>query len=638
VGAHEQRMRSTPRRLLVALVIAVSLLVILGLLFTILVFNPFEGKLESIASIVPKGVAFYALKPEPGSDVQRFLDSSFLSGLQASPSFQAFLESETFRELDEAYSIRSNLEQLLALPEKAPIDVYAELLGSESALAGFPRDDKITRWDFLLFTRVGWKVRAGVDWSASDLVTSRLARDVSIRKMPVRGFEVTLLVVANKPKLLEETLNLGEQGAGLSLQNDVEFRRARAGRPEEAAGSGAPFYADLAKLRSEFDLDRRLERASFDPLYQVALQVLTPLRMRSMAGGATPSDPPRLEVTFHYEDRPQSGHARRIASAEPVEIAAMQRLYADFVPAGDFFFGFVKCPATDLFALMSTQFSPADRQLIDENLRRRKTNLDEFLARTASHFGDELAISLSRIPYSPAEMPHKPFPAITLYFQIADPAGLDGFLHFLTDEEFAIEEVEQRTGPGGITYFRGAPKLPIISWAKDQIAYATVGDRWLLSSREETLLRVLRVHAREAGSLFDTPAWQRTVEALGPRANAFGFLQAQSFLDWAGDFSSYLAEKSATISRARWVELRAEKEQQVRRERPGIGGDELDEIVDRMLLQYEKDWQRNQVPRALRAYSERITWARAASGLTAGILFRPDQTDLRLALDFAFER
>ncbi|MBI1850992.1 MAG: hypothetical protein HYR85_11660 [Planctomycetes bacterium] len=184
-------MRPFQRRLLVVLVVVSSLVLILGILFCVLVYNPFEGSLGSIVEIVPKGVSLYVTKPEPGRALRGFLSSPFLANLEECSSWKAFIGSETFRQLDETYSIQSGVEQLLQAPQKAPIDVWEELLGREAALACFPRNDKISRWDFLLYTRVGWKVRAGIDWSTSSLVASRLGRDVSLTKLDDGGVDAT---------------------------------------------------------------------------------------------------------------------------------------------------------------------------------------------------------------------------------------------------------------------------------------------------------------------------------------------------------------------------------------------------------------------------------------------------------------
>ncbi len=642
-------MRATRRRLLLALGIPAAVLVLLLVLFCVLVFNPFEGTVDSIAEIVPKGVAFYAYKAEPGTDAQRFLASPFLRELEAHPSYQAFLESESFRRLDQAYGIRSNLQQLITLPQHAPIDLYTELLGSECVLAGYPRNDKISRWDFLLYTRVGWKVRAGVDWSGSDLVASRLGRDISISEQSEHGFDARIrrggkdhhlyygrvkdvLVLSNRSKLLEDALRLGSQGPALSLKNDVEYQKAQASKPPEDRSS-ALLYADATKLRHEFDLDQMLEGPGVDPLVQVATKVFGLTRVRSFASVLTPVDAPKMQGVFVTGPLGEGEHERRITSAAPMERETVESLFDSLVPTREFFFGFVKCPATDLFALMSTQFSDADRKLINDHLRKKNTNLDDFLKKTASRFGDQLAVSLSRIDPRPNGRPRR-FPAITIYFQVSDDAGLEEFVHFLTDDNFAIEMVQEKEEAGS-KYYVGRPKLPLIAWAKEQVAYARVGDRWVLSSREEALAGVLKVHAGQTAGLFQSPAWKRASSALAKEENGFGFLQMEPFLEWAKDYVPILADKSTEISPARWQELRAQKTQEVQAANPGLPEPDVERQVEDLLEQIDRDRKERLLPRARRSYEERIEWARLLSGVVVGVSFGSDRWELRMALDLA---
>jgi hypothetical protein len=643
-------MRPIQRRLLVALIVVVGLLLLGLVLFCVLVFNPFEGSVSSLVAIVPKGVSVLTVQPEPGRAMQELLASPFVANLQEAPSWQAFLESPTFRDLDAAYSIRSNLEQLLDAPKKAPIDVWEELLGREAAVACYPRSDKISRWDFLLYTRVGWKIRAGVDWSTSSLVTSRLGSDVTLTKLDGGGVEAVLrrgdkehrlyygrvrdvLVLSNKEKLLGDALRLGSQGPALSLQNDPEYRRSTAASPRSDDRSVVSFYGDVAKLRGEFGLDEKIQNALVDnPLMQVAAKVLSPTRLRASSGTTTFADVPRFAGAFYLDERNEAEHEKRITGAAPLERSAIESRYSALVPAQEFFFGFVKCPAPDLFALMATQFDSKDRKLVDDTLKKKGTNLDDFLQRSASHFGDELAISLSRIAY--ARLPYRPFPAVTIYFQVTDEAGFDEFLHFLTDDQFAIGNTRQESACG-LPYVVGEQKAKIIAWA-DELAWARVGDRWILSSSEAALKEVLCVAAKQKPSLFETPAWQRSSSALASSENAVGFVQFAPFLDWANDYSGYYAERTTKIKHEDWPDLRAQFRTEIRAQHPKATDEELEKLIDQRAEDVNAANINIDVPQAQQRVKQHIEWFRGLSGLSAGIVFAPDRFDLNLGLDFTF--
>ncbi|MBI1850993.1 MAG: hypothetical protein HYR85_11665 [Planctomycetes bacterium] len=376
-----------------------------------------------------------------------------------------------------------------------------------------------------------------------------------------------------------------------------------------------------------------LDDSTWDPLLQVAMKVLAPTRIRSVTGTLALEDVPRFNGAFFLDERGEAEHEKRITSAPPADVSAVESRFSALVPSNDFFFGFVKCPAPDLFALMSAQFSPDQRKLVNSSLAKKNTNLDDFLSKTASHFGDELAVSLSRIDYG-AKPERHPFPAVTIYFQVADESGLAEFIHFLTDDDFAIEQLEQRQACG-IPYWVGKPKVPIISWARE-IAYARVGDRWVVSTSAKALEGSLCVSAKQNPSLFESTAWKQASPALAPSENAIGFVQMTPFLDWASDFSPYLAEKATEITPQRWTDLRAQMEQEVKAQHPNITGPQLDKLVEERLDQIDVARRERDLPQALESLRERNTWLRSLSGLAAGLAFQPERFDLCMGVDFAF--
>src|SRR5262249_5532499 len=83
-----------------------------GILFVVLVYNPFEGTVERLDQLVPRDITLVLWRTDVGGDLEAVPDSAFAASLKASPCYDSFLSSEEWRDLNEKYPIEDTIGRL----------------------------------------------------------------------------------------------------------------------------------------------------------------------------------------------------------------------------------------------------------------------------------------------------------------------------------------------------------------------------------------------------------------------------------------------------------------------------------------------------------------------------------------------
>jgi hypothetical protein len=196
---------------------------VLGLLFTTLVYNPFEGSFGDIHGIVPRNVDFYLGKANLSDDFEEFPRPRFWAGLEASTAWPALTQSRLFksREADIGQVLRG-LDEVKAQMAQVPLvrlQILGDVVGRELMLAGrvgpTPGAFEVCAW-----SRVSWKVRAGIALLGYDLVRgglggAQVVPDGALLKLQQAGSEPFWLarvkdvaICGNSRQLVPQSLDL----------------------------------------------------------------------------------------------------------------------------------------------------------------------------------------------------------------------------------------------------------------------------------------------------------------------------------------------------------------------------------------------------------------------------------------------
>lgn len=649
-------MRRYQKRLLIIFGSLFGTVLFFFILFNILVLNLFEGRVDSVLELVPpKEVSYVISTNELGPGLDKLPDSLFMRRMRANEGYEAFVSSEFWQSVEGQYSLAENVRRLQEMRDKLPIDVLEGVLGDDLVIAGNPSTATVNEWDFIVYSRIGKLIKIGVDFCDNPIVKGRLDSSIQLERVAGERFrEVALvqdgkehrffftrikdvLVVTNKRDLMRSVMRLRAMGPNLSLAFDRTFQQAEV--PEPEAPTEYSYFLNIARLWTSLEIDKRLEAPDVPGQIKFALEFFNADRLSLGAGQVDVTEAPEVRGDFMLaENAIQFQHEYRIFNTEPIDVSDAIDRFLPFVPDDCFSFVFLRCPAPDLFTLLSSQVGDKARQLVDETLAEKPVyrDFDDFLQQTAANFGDRLSIAVSRIDYG-SDRPFRPLPAVTLFFEVSDHERLEKFLDYLTGDEFALSDMQSEEYLG-TTLHVGQQKLPVIEWATE-LAYATFDDTFVLSTSYLYLRRVAEVHAKQSRSLFANPDVSALVSKLPRKANAFTYWDAESALDWLDDYKHYIAEMKSAFPDHQWVTERLKAEQRVRASNPGVSRNstEFDVLVEEELKRVERDYEATERDRLLAKYDEYLQWARVFGGGVGSLTFGTDRIQVFGRSAFAFQ-
>lgn len=627
-------MRRYQRRLLIIFGSLLGTFLFFFLLFNLFVLNLFEGRVGSILELIPRDLTFVVTTREPGPGLD------FLPETRAARQIE---DSALWKEITSRVPVEENFQRLEEMRDQLPVDVVTGVLGSEVLVAGDPTYGPPNEWGFVLYTRVTNLIKIGIDFSDHSLVRGRLDPSIRIERVAGEGFRSLeleqdgetrifffarirdVLVVSNERDLMREVIRLRRQGPNMSLGYAKVFERAEfrmAKGPSEFS-----WYVDMEALWRRLEVQSRLEKPGLSQIVRFGLEFFNADRLLLGSGVTRLRDGVETEAEFVLSPEAfEYEHEYRIFNTPPVPTGELVDRFAPFVPEGEFFTTVMRIPSKDLFTLLSSQVGERARQLVNDTLREKPVyrDFDDFLLQTGANFGDRMAISVARIDYG-TELPYRPVPAVTLYFEVADHSSLDRFLDYLTGDEFALENIRRRDHLG-VEVAVGDQKLPLIEWA-EEFAFVTIGDTFVLSTRGSEIVKVVEVYAKQRKGLFHHENVNELIQVLPSSVNLFAYWDGKGMLGFLDEYREYLAAQRSFFPVERWPEERMKAEQQIRRADPNLRPDtpEFERQVERILDRVQVDYRTAETARWREWYGERIEWLRIFGRGAGSLAFDVDR-------------
>lgn len=245
----------------------VGILGFLVLLFSLVVFNPFEGDAREFTYYVPRNVDFFLLKKDLSDDLDDRDEPYFMPKLRDTRAWANFRRSGDYQEEIVQTGIETSVEDVVRALDEAPIDVFAGLLGREFIFAGRSHRDQdgklvkpvegvsfLKQADVAIYFRVTWKVKLAYRFLRSSMLRGWFASELPVENdgdhVVLEGLDGLdgvklriwrdrdLLVVTNSESFLREIQDLvdkEEEGSeSFRLTGDFDlFQKEKAKDTEE---------------------------------------------------------------------------------------------------------------------------------------------------------------------------------------------------------------------------------------------------------------------------------------------------------------------------------------------------------------------------------------------------------------------
>ncbi len=639
------------RKWLVAIGVVLGVLLLVGsILFVALVYNPFEGSVESLDHLVPRDITLFTRKAGVGADIDGFPDTEFFRSLADSAAFKSFSDSPEWRDLDARFGLAESFRKLEDLRARLPVQVDFESNLYEVALAANPSAEGIPRSDFLLLARVSWKVCAAYNLIGTGFVRGRLDPAVELYSDEIGGFHEIhfrasgktrsfffarvkdVVGIANKPEIIRAFVDLGRGGAGLSLAFAEDYLRPSAA-PGETTNALDLFFS-LTRGAAELKIENFWEQFEGGLAPRIALEALGAKFLDRVDARVFFSNPPHARARATFRPEVRALHERRILTRPPLPVADVIARMGPFVPKSAFLFLFFRCDSRTVFDLVTTQIGASERRLVDDALAKTEfRNLPTFLDRTSAYFGDEIAVVLSRRDLAKMSFKDraKPLPAATLLWRVTDAAGLEQHIRKIEGERFAVDEARAESF-GGLELHTGLSKLD-----GSQIAYGLVGDVFVYSSAYDFAQEIAATHADPSTGLAAAPAFEEGIARLSDRANVLVYVDAGNFLDWLGDYTERWANDLTEITVPRFQELRAQFRREIESQYQGMNDNEIEARVDARIEEVVQRRKNVEIPMKVSQIGRYVAWARVIRAFGASLHSNGEEVETRAALQFEFE-
>ncbi len=633
--------------------------VVLTTLFCIFIYNPLEGSCDAIGTLVPRSVSFFVTKRDLGDELLALPNQREFKEIGESKAVKSFLNSQFFLSADQRFAIQENLDRLEQINNELPVDIFGDVFGSELGIAGTPLGAEVTKWDVIFYTRVGWKIRPMIDLCTHPQILKRARLDPALslgdedggafkRVSYVQsgkamsfffGRVKDVLVVSNKKELMREVLALGFEGSGTSLYYDREYEdpvEALAESKESPEGVASPvgLHVNLAEVKRLYGVDQKLEEGQVGTGTKIAADMLGLQTMSRFVGVFHPQTPLTLEGRIDL-DVSKAGNNRRILTTDGLPVSEIRDRLGAILPKDTFFFMFVRCGVRDLFQLIMTNFSGADRQLINDSLKKipELDNLNDFLAKTSSHFTDEVAAIFSRrdISQLTGAQRFNPKPAMTLMLQTLDSTALLDYLKILERDEFAIAGVT-KSDLAGVSVTRGRSKID-----GADMAYAIFDDRFIISTSPDFLDQIILVAKGQLSGLMEDEGFDTAMNSVGDKATLLFYLNGGKGLDWLVDYSDKIANDANFMSPDDWIKFRGEVRRELQQS-SGLRGPELERALDRRAQEKQGDIERIDIPKMKQTIAEISDWSRLVDSITGVISFQGESAVSKMILQLNTEK
>jgi len=528
--------------------------VLVAVLFSIFILNPFEGRLESIEAIVPQSLNLFAEKEVADEEASGFLRTEFWKRLTDTRAYQIWVRSPEWRTSGAADGLQNLFRQLNIVEDSFQVDPLAEVAGREIGLG--LRFNPDAPPEFLLYLRLSFLARASVACLENATVRSWLTVPIQgvpdepdLLHLPLQdGGELKdvyltrlkdVLVVGSDRTLVKATRKLA-RGEGVTFEKRVGKTPRGSGNP-----IGFRMSPDPGRLASAWS--RTVVDPGLDQLSRTFIEAVDPAGLTDLGGRFYLSRSPHLAVDARF----LSGSLR------PFQSALVESPTSDLRAALD---PYVRIAPRDLMAFVYAHLDPRrvgtfledaldaeTLKLVEDTLAPTKLkNLHTLLDRWLGGLDRGIALYLNRQDFETS--PTKPpYPGVTVVFRMRDP-GLWPRIHFdlldhlKTDLAILDARLDQPQVDVELMYYRFKAN-PYADVAEP--CFARFGSLVAFSTSVDFLNRMKDIYM---GDGHYGLAKSGEVEALfkGPRrldttGSLFAFVDVRRSLRWLDDMAPSMA-------------------------------------------------------------------------------------------------
>jgi len=542
----------------------------LYLVFWMALFNPLEGSVDHLESLLPgdkQECVSYFIKA-PCGDIRNsefFRDNFLESPVREKVERAVGLDTEYDRILDMQRQINEGLPGFLG-----GFDIQDELLGKEVVLAGYltgkgdTLDDQVRNSPFIALSRISFKAKfiealkygfvrdkvpgltQRADWFQYDQAEATGEDFEEHDRYRYFARVKDVLAISNDEELIEKVTRYGLAG-GLSSESLAQhywfYYDTRSPAPEHAV----TLWVRVSQ--ADLDLGRRLDGYDSERTGGVAdmLRSLFPVPYTTsmlVRMGFEGNDRMPIRGVIRMRDKFPAGlkHIRDIHRLAGFDIREASTECASALPAeGTFAFAWLHMEPRDFF---KTYFLTLDEEtrilFFGEAGLAAATNgsrwdIDMMSRRLGDWFEPGVALSVSRLPEADGidldtwegGVP-KPLPGVTLCLKIRDGLDPKRLPEFFTKnaERFGWGAPEKQPSPAGDLYrlsLKGVDK----TLALRKPAFALVNGCFLFGTNIDQLRRSLEVVAGKRDPLTKLDSFNAALDSVAKKGNLFLFVDGE---------------------------------------------------------------------------------------------------------------
>lgn len=550
------------------------LLVVLGLFgftfyfaFRTFVFDPLEGSIRSIVSVIPRNVDVFLRKTNLRDDFSTFPEPSFFAELGKSGSWDRFLRSTLYQDLQRTQKIEEKWEELRRQIDALPIDVLGDAIGKELVLVARKPENGTQISDFAAFARVSWKIKAGLGLMRYDWIRSKFAPDL---KLQDEGDEIYKLSGGglSQEVYLWRTKDMLVVGTSIYFPKKAQDLMAASG--QDSFGLSAKYGDEMQRytgqgnelesfVRLEDFVRKNFGKADWPPIPwgvggRLAAEFVNPEAFREALSVTRFSEGIWNRTHFTLDSTPLTDFQKRLFDAQPLNTAKEIFERAKGVPAKTFLFATLACDVVDLFRAIERSLDDSQRRLLNDQIRQAGPyrDLRQFLDDFGPAFRRNLTLMLRRhdFPRIADDPPNdgSPDPAWALALSIKSPEKVAEMItYFIRNKHhFGIENLTHFDARGG---FRATEFWSQLIPATGEIAVLPAGDTFYVSNSPKYLKEILQVSLGSGGaaSIANEAGFEASLSEMNPNSNLFFYLNTRRYEEVLKEQIPFLAQKSFTI-------------------------------------------------------------------------------------------
>jgi len=622
-------------------------------LFSIFILNPFEGRLESIESIVPPSLNLFAAKEVADEEASGFLRTEFWQRLTNTRAYQIWVRSPEWRTSGAAHGLQNLFQQLNIVEDSFQVDPLAEIAGREIGLG--LRFEPNGPPQFLLYLRLSFLARASVACLENETVRNLLTvpiegvpNEPDLLRLPLQdGGELKdvyltrlldVLVVGSDRTLVKTTRKLA-RGEGDAFRNRVGTIPRGSGNP-----IGFRMSPDPGELASTWS--RTVVDPGLDELSRTFVEAVDPAGLTGLSGRFFLTRSPHLEVDAGFLAGSLRPFQRALVESPVPDLPAALEPFVHIAPRDLMAFVYAHLDPRKVGTFLEDALDPETRKLVEDTLAPTPLkNLHTLLDRWLGSLEPGIALYLNRQDF-PTRPTNPPYPGVTLLFRMKDP-DLWQRIHFdLLDhlkKDLTIERgrFDQPRADVELMYytFQANPYADVAA-----PCFARFGSLVAFSTSVDFLNRMRDIYmgegryglarSGEVTALFEGP------RRLDTKGSLFAFVDIRRSLRWLDDMAPSMARASALAqqlenapSKRKSLEFRA-------RSLPALKSPkEREQWVDEQMERWYRvldDQLKQRIGRVIGPMVKNLGIVHTA-GLTLGRIEDGDTPGLRLRATFNFD-